>query len=182
MSEKASAPQALKVGVSGHRKLGSDPRTAWRVHAECVRRLAMLQELAAAEERPVEAYSALAIGADQLFARAALGLGIPVVGVIPFADYPADFEGPDREAYETLKALCCRVHAMPHQRRTDRAYLEMGHWVVDQADYLVAVWNGLPAAGMGGTGDVVAYARRNGTPVLRIDPAWPAGHPFALER
>jgi hypothetical protein len=162
----------LRVGVSGHRKLGADPRTAWYVQAQCVRILDRLQELA--RYRPgggtVLAYSALAIGADQLFAQAALGLGIPVVGIIPFERYAEDFEGEDRSRFETLLGLCREVQRLPGKERSNEAYFEAGKVTVDQVEYLVGVWDGKPAAGLGGTGDVVAYAEKKGKTVLLIDP------------
>ena len=37
---------------------------------------------------------------------------------------------------------------------------------------LVAVWDGQPARGLGGTADVVAYARQRGVPMEVI---WPQG-------
>jgi hypothetical protein len=43
---------------------------------------------------------------------------------------------------------------------------------VDRSDVLLAVWDGRPARGFGGTGDVVAYARRRGVPVEVV---WPRG-------
>ncbi|EDY51731.1 hypothetical protein [Streptomyces clavuligerus] len=44
--------------------------------------------------------------------------------------------------------------------------------LVDRCDELVAVWDGLPARGFGGTADAVAYARRTNTPVTVL---WPEG-------
>ncbi len=44
-----------------------------------------------------------------------------------------------------------------------------GVWMVDRSDRLVAIWDGKPAAGLGGTGDVVAYALERGIPVVRVD-------------
>ncbi|MFF3871535.1 hypothetical protein [Streptomyces sp. NPDC001978] len=44
--------------------------------------------------------------------------------------------------------------------------------LVDQADELLAVWDGQPARGFGGTADAVAYAHRQGVPVRII---WPEG-------
>lgn len=44
--------------------------------------------------------------------------------------------------------------------------------LVGMADRLLAVWDGKPARGFGGTADVVAYARRVGVPV---DVIWPEG-------
>ena len=44
--------------------------------------------------------------------------------------------------------------------------------MLKDADLLIAVWDGLPARGLGGTADVVAYARDHGIPVSVI---WPEG-------
>jgi hypothetical protein len=171
MSPDNDTSPVLRVGVTGHRHLGDDPGVAWFVHARCALLLDRLQGLARLAHRRVCAYSALAIGADQLFAQAALGLGIPLVGVIPFEDYPLDFPGADRDTYEALLARCVKVQQLPNKRRSEKAYFDAGKWVANQVEYLVAVWNGLPAAGLGGTGDVVAYAEKKKRIVLRINPA-----------
>jgi hypothetical protein len=173
MSPAAGGPPAVVVGVTGHRHLGDDPRAPWFVHAECVRILDRLRELARFRGAGVEACSSLAVGADQLFAQAAVGLGIPLVAVIPFDDYPLDFEGEDLARYGALLAASARVHRLPRKRRSQEGYLAAGQWIADRADYLVAVWNGLPAAGKGGTGDIVRYARGKRCRVLRIDPTAP---------
>ena len=44
--------------------------------------------------------------------------------------------------------------------------------MLDLVDTLIAVWDGQPARGYGGTADVVNEARRRGTPVLIV---WPDG-------
>jgi hypothetical protein len=160
----------LRVGVTGHRKLGADPFVSWFVSAQCVLLLDRFQSLARLRQAEVVAYSPLAIGADQLFAQAALGLGIPLVGVIPFENYPADFEGTDRERFETLLRHCRAVERLPNRQRSKRAYFDGGKWVVDKVDYLVAIWDGRPAGGTGGTADVVVYAEKKRRPVFRIDP------------
>jgi hypothetical protein len=171
MSPDNDSAPVLRVGVTGHRHLGDDPAVAWFVHARCAILLDRLQALARLSHGRICAYSALAVGADQLFAQAALGLGIPLVGVIPFVDYPQDFPGADRDTYEAILARCVKVQQLPNRRRSEKAYFDAGKWVANQVEYLVAVWNGLPAAGLGGTGDVVAYAERKKRVVLRIDPA-----------
>ena len=45
-----------------------------------------------------------------------------------------------------------------------------GRYVIDQCDVLFAVWDGLLAGAMGGTGDAVAYARQAGRRVIHIKP------------
>ena len=62
-----------------------------------------------------------------------------------------------------------------HHRQPHRA-VAGGKFVVDAVDYLVAVWDGRPAASSGGTADVVVYAEKKGRPVFRIDPT-AAGRP-----
>jgi hypothetical protein len=170
-----SSDAVLAVGVTGHRRLGDDPRTPWYVHAQCVRILDRLQELARYRQARLVAYSGLAIGGDSLFAWAAIGLGIPLIGVWPFEAYPEDFDASERPQFDTLNQLCAEVHRLPRKQRSDRSYMAHGKWLVDHVDHVVAVWNGLPAAGLGGTGDVVAYAERQGRIVWRIDPALATG-------
>lgn len=153
----------FRVGVTGHRDLG-DEATAGLVAGRCK---AILQK-ALAEHSEVHTLSALAEGADTLFAEVALELGIPLEAITPFERYAEDFEGQARERYERLLAQARIEHRLPHAKRSDEAYLAGGLWVVDHCDLLVVVWNGQPAAGKGGTGDVVDYARRMGRPYIHI--------------
>jgi hypothetical protein len=50
--------------------------------------------------------------------------------------------------------------------------MDAGKVVVDRSSVLVAVWDGQPSRGLGGTADVVRYARERGVPVEVI---WPEG-------
>jgi hypothetical protein len=160
----------ITVGITGHRNLGDDPAVKWSVQSRCVLLLDRLRELAKSEGKSIRAMSSLAIGADQFFAMSAIGLGIPLVAVIPFAEYAADFSEEERPQFETLLGKCCEVNRLTRKRRSNQAYLEAGHRVVDESDYLIAVWNGKPAAGKGGTADVVAYAEKKKRPILVINP------------
>ncbi|MGD1032644.1 MAG: hypothetical protein ABSA05_16060, partial [Opitutaceae bacterium] len=49
------------------------------------------------------------------------------------------------------------------------AYLDAGMETVHGADIVLAVWDGEPARGKGGTADIIAYARDLGRPLLIID-------------
>src|SRR5206468_2655686 len=51
---------------------------------------------------------------------------------------------------------------------SEDAYLAAGHWIVDQSDLVILVWNGYPAAGKGGTADVASYARLVRRPFIHI--------------
>ena len=49
-----------------------------------------------------------------------------------------------------------------------------GRIMIEQSDFLIAVWDGVSANMAGGTGHTIATALDRGCPVLRIDPANPA--------
>lgn len=50
-----------------------------------------------------------------------------------------------------------------------RRYATIGQMLVRQADLLIALWDGNPGRGRGGTADVVSEARRSGVPVIWLD-------------
>lgn len=157
-----------RIGVTGHRHL--DDQAA----VQFVRQA--FHDLLAQAQREhltgVIALSGLAEGCDTLFAEAAVALGIPLEAVIAYDGFEKDFPpGLARERYQQLLAQCQAVHRLPFHERSDEAYLAVGHWLVDHSDLVLAAWNGQPAAGKGGTGDVIAYAQQIGRPVVHIHPA-----------
>lgn len=154
-----SVERTTRIGVTGHRDI-PEP-VVERV------RTGILEEFASrAAGGPVEAFSALAAGADQLFADLALRNGIPVTAVIPGMDYERHLGGQEiRAAFRRLLLACADRVDLPVERTREEAYLAAGRWIVDHTDRLVAVWDGEPARGLGGTADIVAYASRVGVPV-----------------
>jgi hypothetical protein len=113
--------------------------------------------------------TSLAVGTDQLFAEICFDLGVPVKAVIPLVGYERFFTGEALGAYQRLIGLA-QVVSLPGDVDEQRAFLEAGRYVVDHSDLLVAVWDGLPAAGTGGTAHIVAYARTIGRDVIHLDP------------
>jgi hypothetical protein len=151
----------VRIGVTGHQ---SRPGLHW----EWVR--AVLDAELATMPLPFEGISCLAAGADQEFARAVLRHGGDLHAVVPHAEYDASFEHPaDHAAYRDLLAAAARVTELHGGPTPEDAYLSAGTYVVDVAEQLVAVWDGRPSRGRGGTADVVAYARGR-IPILAIDP------------
>ncbi|MGH3928049.1 MAG: hypothetical protein ACRDTT_35160, partial [Pseudonocardiaceae bacterium] len=78
----------------------------------------------------------------------------------------------EREAYDQLFAKAWHVVRLPFEESTEGSHLTAGQRIVDTSDLLIAVWDGQPAGGRGGTADIVAYAREQGTPTRVI---WPEG-------
>jgi hypothetical protein len=151
------------IGVTGHQDIPHDAiahvtasiRNALRAH-------------------PVDLVGvcSLAAGADQLFAQAVLDAGGVLHAVIPCECYEETFAARDRSRYRRLLAAVKRVETLAHPEPTEEAFLAAGRRVADLCDVLVAVWDGQPARGVGGTADVVAYAESAGRDIVLV---WPPG-------
>ncbi len=117
-------------------------------------------------------HAPMATGADQMAATAARRQGFRVRAVLPFprAVYLEDFaEGAERAEFDAHMDDADAVFTLPGSRADgDDAYMSVGHMVIATSDILVAVWDGAPSRGRGGTGDIVAAARRRGIPVVHI--------------
>jgi len=127
--------------------------------------------LVATEYKFTQGYTCLAAGADQLFAGVLQGLGIPFVVVVPSKNYESTFQDPGvLTQYRSLLSSAYRVMSLEFYEPSESAFWEAGRKVVDSSDVVVAVWNGKPAKGLGGTGDVVKYAQCHGKPVVHLNP------------
>lgn len=113
----------------------------------------------------------LSAGADQLFARAVLDMGGALHVIVPCERYDETFRGADLAGFQDLLAQAGRVETLQHLEPTEEAFFEAGRRVVDLCDVLIAVWDGELARGLGGTADVVDYARAAGREVVII---WPS--------
>lgn len=166
LAEAAAVPRlaVTRVGVTGHRAI--PPSVLPYVRSA-------LRDRFSRTDVELEALSCLAAGADQLFADIALAHGVPLTAVIPGMDYEAHLGDEEaRSTYRRLLRSCTTRVDLPRQPTHEQAYFAAGRWIVDHCDHLVAVWDGRPARGKGGTGDVVAYARHSGVPVTVL---WQAG-------
>ena len=188
-SHPPASALVFHVGVTGHRAEAL-PSSAGPVIRQTVANVlgvieaevaAIAQEEAAllpAEGRTVlRLISSLAAGADQLVAEVALERGWELQCPLPFArgEYEKDFVEPASVTeYRALLARATSVFEHDGDRRHEAAaYLEAGRTMLAQSDLVVAVWDGEPSRGVGGTADVVREALAKGMPVVRIDPARP---------
>ncbi len=163
----AAPGRPLTVGVSGHRHLLDRTDTEDRVASV----LATLAQRASAHGWHV--VSALAEGADRIVASAALdaGAGLDVVLPLDVDDYARDFTAPgSRAEFESLIQRADSVSvtgAWPDGSR-ERAYANAGEAMLNRCDVLVALWDGQPARGVGGTADVVAAAEVAGLETIVV--------------
>jgi hypothetical protein len=89
--------------------------------------------------------------------------------VLPFSDIERSFSPNHVPGYRELVKQAT-VEVLDTPGTDEDAYLAAGQRVVDLSDIVLAVWNGNPAKGKGGTADVVAYAIHRGVPLTQIDP------------
>lgn len=183
----------LRVGITGHRgppKLPAESlapvraaldrvlkviveegRKAQTIYEAC----APAQEAASAEFVVI---SSLAEGADRLVAEAGIAAGFTLEAVLPFhrEDYARDFktEG-SQAAYESLMQRAAAVFELDGDSADrSRAYETAGLTMLANVDVLVTIWDGNPAAGVGGTAQIISRAVSGGIPIIWIDPADPA--------
>lgn len=99
----------------------------------------------------------------------ALDLNIPVTAVLAMSGYERFLRGRDLARYQALLPRCDQLVLEGHGR-PNKAFLAAGRYIVDHCAVLFAVWDGLPAGAMGGTGDIVAYARQIGRRIIHVNP------------
>ncbi len=154
------------IGVTGHRVLSDVERVASGIDRAWRRVRARFAGL------PLTILSALAEGADRLVVARALADGdVRLVVPLPVAreQYLEDFEtAASRAEFERLAAHAAEVIDLPPQPTRDLAYHAAGAHIVAASDALIAVWDGRPAQGPGGTGALVAAARRRGLPIAWV--------------
>jgi hypothetical protein len=153
---------ALRIGVTGHRVLGDVAAVRTRVDRVLDRLLG--------DSTAAVAISPLADGADRLVARAVLdrpGGALEVLLPLPVADYLDDFAAPSSRAdFLALIDLARSVAVVPGaEEARAAAYERVGQAVVEGCDVLLALWDGAPSGGRGGTAEIVHYARRRGVSV-----------------
>ena len=173
----------LSVGVTGHRLDALPAGAPERLRQRIRDALALLAEAGDAVfdgERGCFAdgpprrqfLSPIADGSDQIAAEVALELGWELHAVLPF-DRPMYREmlGTDdaRARFDALLARAgCTLELPGDPNDQLDAYVMTGRATVAQCDVLIAVWDGLPPRGRGGTGEVVQLAITRGTAVVHL--------------
>ncbi len=154
----------MRLGITGHRGMPGP--------TECLVRGALRQELQRHIPAELVGVSCIADGPDTWFAQAVLEAGGQLEVVIPAAEYRDGLPREHQGDYDSLLRRAREVHATGLEKSDSQAHMAGSEILVGLVDELVAVWDGRPARGYGGTADVVAYAERNGVPVRVV---WPEG-------
>ena len=177
-------PLALSIGVIGHRPNRLPDSAREKVTAEVSKVLdVILREMRSAFQRHADILtpdspllsliSALAEGADRTAAEAALSTGFMLDVVLPFPaeSYEDDFKTPvSRAAFRDLLRRARSILTLPGSRENaPRAYEAVGLTILNHSDILLAIWDGGPSAGRGGTTNMLLAAGRAGIPIVHVD-------------
>ena len=164
MSESSKLPLFHVVGFSGHRSVENPEGVARAITAA-------LEALRAEAAGEWLALSSVADGSDQVFVAQARKLGLSWHAILPLpkAEFAKDFSPAVWSDVEALLTRAEHVRAISEYGTREDAYLDCGMETVNGADVLLAVWDGHPARGKGGTADVVHYAKSLGKAVIVID-------------
>jgi hypothetical protein len=175
-------PFVLSVGVTGHRAdiigagadaLGTRIRDTLLLIAEAGAALLERERDCFAPGPPrLRFVSPIADGADQIAAQIALDLGWELQAILPFerATYRASLANDGARAqFDALLARSTCVLELPGDAAHSlEAYVMTGRGTVAHCDLLIAVWDGRPPRGRGGTGEVVQFALTRGTAIVHV--------------
>jgi hypothetical protein len=162
------------LGATGHQTI---PPGAREFVVDAVR------DILRRAESPLLAVTSLAAGADQLVATELLRAGGHLHVIVPSGHYERTFTtqvdlASFRSLLEAADAVTRLDYAEPSEEAflyaepSEEAFLAAGKRVVDDCEMLIAIWDGKPARGLGGTADVVRYAQDTGKAVSIV---WPDG-------
>ncbi len=116
------------------------------------------------------ALSSVALGGDLLFAESCLELKIPLRVFLPMPkeQFRDDFDPETWEHVESVLRSALSVEVIGTGTEKPERYYETGIETARQSQLLIALWDGLPSRGFGGTSDVVDFALKQSRPVVWI--------------
>ncbi|RBP38124.1 hypothetical protein DES53_112122 [Roseimicrobium gellanilyticum] len=163
------------IGFSGHRNLDHHELVGTRIE----QLLCELRDCASCAEHSVVVLTGVAEGADMLCVEAAMTLSIPTRVLLPLPEeqFSQDFSSPDlwnraqlliaKAQSQSIANPVCLIEGPPVR---PHCYARLADNMVESARILIAVWNGEPASGPGGTAEVVELARKRLLPLVLINP------------
>ncbi|QKW08108.1 hypothetical protein HUT18_18685 [Streptomyces sp. NA04227] len=154
----------MRIGITGHRGLSDS--------IELTVRQLLRAELQTYDPSMLCGVSCIADGPDAWFAELVLELGGHVEVVVPAEQYREALPQSHHATYDALLARAAKVHSTGMHESTSEAHMAGSELMVGLVERMIAVWDGEPARGYGGTGDVVGHAHSAGVPVNVV---WPEG-------
>jgi len=103
--------------------------------------------------------SGMALGWDQALARAAINHGIPFIAALPFAGQASRWPVKSHNYWQSLIAKAHEVVIVSEGGYSGWKMTKRDHWMVDEADEVVALYN--ESRPNSGTGRCVSYATKH---------------------
>jgi hypothetical protein len=164
-------PARIVIGVTGHRKVENQLGLTKTVRAVMQYISQMLPPL---KNTPIAlcVLSPLAEGADRLVVREILKIPQSTLDVVlPMVknDYMQDFKTrKSKNEFEKLLSQATSIRTLSAKVERNEAYEQVGRYIVNQCDVLIALWNGKLTGARGGTEEIVRYARNTKCPLIWI--------------
>lgn len=172
IKKRSDNSKTLKIGIIGHRVIKDENL----IRDKLQKVLGVLSDASPTGSSFI-VLSPLAEGSDRLVAEEILtfedNMGEnKLIAVLPMKkeDYMTDFKSAEsREEFLELLDQAEEVITFPQTSKREYAYLQVGEYVARECDILLAIWDGLPSRGKGGTAEIVNYAENIGREVVWIN-------------
>ena len=161
----------VKIGIVGHRNLKRECIGHYKQQVKEL--LILLKE----EHKDVLLYSSLADGADRLVVEVGRSLMIDYIAVLPMDtdSYRLDFTDVSKKEFEHSLMHASGIvemqwlnkpSALFHSSHRDAQYEAAGHYIADECDILIALWDGKQSCLRGGTSETVNYFMKRKNAIL----------------
>ena len=156
-------PLVVSIGFTGHRHLPDESKSR-----ACI--LKFLQDFKSKTNKIVYGVSSAAAGGDLLFAESCIQIGLPIRILLPTPkeQFREDFDAPSWARAESVMQRAISVEVIGYGQTKEERYYECGAETVEQSEILLALWDGKPSQGLGGTEEIFTYAKNQGRPVVWI--------------
>jgi hypothetical protein len=160
---RVKLPPTLAIGFTGHRHLPDEDQSRTAIRK-------VLEEWKARIPGVAYGVSSIAAGGDLLFAETCLDLKLPIRIFLPMSKerFRDEFDDRTSERAERVLAGALSVEVVGVGAEPQERYYECGIETVHQSQLLIALWDGGPGHGMGGTSDMVYFAKEQGRLVVWI--------------
>jgi len=161
MGPSVRLPATVAIGFTGHRALGDEARCRKAI-------IDFLEQRRTSGAGFVYGISSVAAGGDLLFAESCVQLALPLCVLLPLPveEFRKDFDEISWSRAEQVLRKAASVEVTGGNQSRDECYYECGIETVQQSRLLLALWDGGPSQGLGGTEDVVSFAKGLGRQVV----------------
>ncbi len=156
-------PEVLAVGFTGHRKVPYETKSRQVIRD-------FLAQQKESHHGVMYGISSAAAGGDQLFAESCIELSIPLRILLPrpAEQFRADFDDASWQRTARIIENAISVEVTGRHEARNEQYYDCGIQTVAESQLLIALWDGEPSRGIGGTQEIVSYARKTGHPIAWI--------------